>query len=154
MSFLHLGLRLGSALFAGLLILSEDSLAETRAINVIVEGVKSQEGRIYVALHHEASRDQFPQEENAVSGIWCKAKQGDVRVVFADIDPGVYAVAAYHDANSDKTLNNTILGIPLEGFGFSNNKIGFMGPPAFADTAFTLDGSNKTIRFTLNYPDN
>ncbi|MEM6532335.1 MAG: DUF2141 domain-containing protein [Myxococcota bacterium] len=54
-----------------------------------------------------------------------------------DVAPGPVAVRLYHDANSNGKLDSNMLGIPKEGYGFSNNpKV--MGPAAFKDAVFTV----------------
>jgi hypothetical protein len=48
---------------------------------------------------------------------------------FALPAPGYYAVALFHDENDDHHLNTNALGIPTEGYGFSNNPTLYFGPP-------------------------
>ena len=134
-----------------LLFPSQGALA-ANDLHVTIEGVKSPEGRIYVALQHESSKNQFPDQQQAISGIWRDVKQeGVMRFIFADIKPGLYAVAAYHDANGDGKLNRNISGVPREGIGFSKDATSSFGSPSFEKAAFTFDSQYKTIRFTLDY---
>ena len=54
-------------------------------------------------------------------------------------------MAAFHDADSDGRLNTNLLGIPTEGFGFSNGAIGFMGPPSFDEAAVTIGAEDDRV---------
>ena len=65
-----------------------------------------------------------------VAATYRPASKGEMRVVFAGLPPGEYAVAAFHDADGDGKLAQNIVGMPTEGFGFSNGATGFMDRPA------------------------
>ena len=49
------------------------------------------------------------------------AGQGEVKLQFKDLPPGNYAVQVMHDENENGQLDTNFLGIPVEGYGFSNN---------------------------------
>jgi uncharacterized protein (DUF2141 family) len=52
-------------------------------------------------------------------------------VVFDGIPPSDYGVVTLHDENKNMKLDNNLLGIPKEGFGFANNPHAVFGPPGF-----------------------
>ena len=54
-------------------------------------------------------------------------------------------MAAFHDADGDGELDQNILRIPTEGYGFSNGARGFMGPPSFDDAALTIGSGEERI---------
>jgi uncharacterized protein (DUF2141 family) len=61
-------------------------------------------------------------------------------------------VASYHDENDNGKLDTNAFGLPTEGYGFSNDAQGTLGPPSYTQAAFDFDGkSDKAIRFSLNY---
>ena len=62
-----------------------------------------------------------------------------------------YAIAVYHEVNGNGKLDKNFLGIPTEGYGFSNNARGTFGPPNFNDTAVSLDTETKLITIDLSY---
>ncbi|MBK7290922.1 MAG: DUF2141 domain-containing protein [Chitinophagaceae bacterium] len=41
------------------------------------------------------------------------------------------SIAILHDENDDGKMNSNFLGLPKEGYGFSNNVMGNFGPPLF-----------------------
>lgn len=51
--------------------------------------------------------------------------------VWKDLPPGNYAAVAIHDENSNHKLDRNFLGIPKEGFGFSNNPRVVLSAPSF-----------------------
>lgn len=68
--------------------------------------------------------------------------------VTLDLPPGLYAVMAYDDRNSDLKLNTLPIGLPIEPYGFSNGSRAPFGPPSWRAARFTLPpaGARQTIR--------
>lgn len=66
------------------------------------------------------------------------------------LTPGRYGVSVFHDANSNETLDTGFLGIPTEGYGFSNDAAGSFGAPSWEDVAFDLDG-DRALDLKLTY---
>lgn len=122
-------------------------------LEVSVEGLRSAEGNVRVALHRRADAAEFP-DGAGVAGVFRLAEPEGVRVVFADLPAGDYAVAVFHDADGDGELGTNILGIPIEGYGFSNDARGFMGPPSFDAAAIAVGGDDDLISIVVKtvYP--
>ena len=123
-------------------------------LEVELRGIHSGEGRALVALHREAPGADFPSDASVVANAAALLPAADatdaVVVVFRELPAGEYAVAAFHDANGDGELNANFVGMPTEGYGFSNDARGFMGPPSFGDAAFFLDADAGTRRLVVN----
>jgi len=81
------------------------------------------------------------------------AASGEAHVVVRGIDPGVYAVQAFHDENDNLELDRNFLGLPEEGMGFSNDAPMRFGPPRFEDAAIEIDAGGAAIRLRLRYFD-
>ena len=65
--------------------------------------------------------------------------------------PGVYALAVYHDENNNHHFDRSLIGLPLEGYGFSNNASIFMGPPSFASVRFPVRAGDNRLTIRLRY---
>jgi uncharacterized protein (DUF2141 family) len=65
--------------------------------------------------------------------------------------PGVYAVAIYHDENNDHHFGRTLIGMPAEGYGFSNNARIFLAPPSFRSVQFRVGPGETRIAIKLRY---
>jgi uncharacterized protein (DUF2141 family) len=70
---------------------------------------------------------------------------------FALSAPGVYAVAVYHDENDDHDFNRNALGMPIEGYGFSNDAPATLGLPDFDQVRFTLPPGESRLLVRLRY---
>ena len=120
-------------------------------LNVRIEGLRSAEGDVRVALHRQVPDGDFPGDAGVVAATILSAAPGAVRVVFAGLAPGSYAVAAFHDADGDGELATNFLGMPTEGYGFSNGAVGFMGPPGFEAAAVSVGADDARISVPIAY---
>ncbi len=71
-------------------------------------------------------------------------------IVFKDLEDGTYAIRYFHDENNNGELDTNFIGIPKEGFGFSNDAFGKFGPKKFKEWLFEVSGDIK-IRMTTSY---
>ncbi len=113
--------------------------------------VRSGEGALFVAIHGPATEESFPEAAGAVAMFKLPAEAGPARFAIRGLAPGTYAIAAFHDENDNGELDAGLLGIPTEGYGFSNDAPSTMGPASFEDAAFDLGGQPVAMRITLDY---
>ena len=134
-------------------ILSLPSQAQVGAsgqLGVEINGLRNQDGQICLSLF--ANSEGFPSDGNqAVQNQCVTASEAESVVTFDNVQPGSYAIAVLHDANSDSIINRNVLGIPSEGFGFSGNPVIRTGPPTFGDAMVFVAGRQTTIQIDLNY---
>ena len=124
---------------AALLVAGAASAAPPPATGrVIVEllNVGSERGEVLVALFRDARG--FPDATRAFARHADKARAGSMRVVFDGVPPGSFAVTVLHDENGNHKMDTGMLGMPKEGYGFSRDAMGRLGPPGFAAAALTL----------------
>lgn len=110
---------------------------DTVSITVTVEDIRNNSGSVGIALYEEGS--DFPDGEPIASESISLRGSGDVEFTFEDLPAGDYAVAVMHDENDNGDIDFNEYGMPTEGFGFSNEAMGDMGPPDFDQAAFTAD---------------
>lgn len=119
-------------------------------LQVSVSGMRSAKGNITITI--------YPDEpSHFLDGAYKVARQ-QVPVTlpvtsacFALPAPGYYAVALFHDENGDNHLNTNSLGIPTEGYGFSNNPTLYFGPPELARVRFSLHPGDNPIAIRMKY---
>ena len=98
------------------------------------------------------STSNFPRKVS--TGKVVKVEDKEMQITFADIKPGNYAVSVLHDENQNKDLDQGKLGIPKEGYGFSNNVMGVMGPPSFRKARFRVPAGKSSITIKMKYRKN
>jgi uncharacterized protein (DUF2141 family) len=96
-------------------------------LEVTVSNLRDRDGSVIVALFD--SEEKFLKNAVAVGAV--RFKGDTATIVFHDLAPGEYALSTFHDQNDNKKLDTNVLGIPTEGFGFSNKAMGVFGPPTF-----------------------
>ena len=116
-----------------------------------VHGVRSSDGRVYLAVHGLATKDTFPSGEAVVEGLRAPARAGTMRFVAQDLAPGRYALSAFHDENDNGELDTNLLGIPSEGYGFGNDASAAFGPPRFEAAAVEVEAASAVTAMTLSY---
>lgn len=67
---------------------------------------------------------------------------GKIKVTLHDLPAGDYAIKLFHDENDNGELDSNLLGLPQEGYGFSNNA-GAFGPASFADAKVAVTGTTE-----------
>ncbi len=119
------------------------------ALTIRVHGLSSERGRVAVALF--ASAEAFPDQKRALAGQLATIEKGRAVVRFSGVRPGIYAVAVLHDENENSKMDFNFLGMPLEGYGFSNDASAPFGPPSFKAASFTLQPRNSFIPVRMRY---
>ncbi len=106
-------------------------------LTVIVRGLRSDQGRVSAGLY--ASSETFMQDGQEEATCSVPIRDGVARCVFENVPPGRYAVGLMHDENANGKFDSGFLGIPEEGYGFSRDARGSLGPPSFDAAAFDWD---------------
>jgi uncharacterized protein (DUF2141 family) len=119
-------------------------------IHVRILNIRNSTGTIDCALF--ASPDGFPKEflHSAIVVMVLKIKRTEARCDFEDIPTGTYALAVIHEIMNGK-LDTNLLGIPKEGYGFSNDVKAVRGAPSFSDASFPYDGQDLNFTLSLHY---
>ncbi|MCB9949314.1 MAG: DUF2141 domain-containing protein, partial [Rhodospirillaceae bacterium] len=79
-------------------------------LRVTVDGVHSGAGEVRVALYRSAAG--FATAEGRFLEVIVPARPGAVDAVFADVPPGTYGLASFHDENGNGAFDSDFLGIP------------------------------------------
>lgn len=117
---------------------------------VNVDNVRSSQGLIAVTLYTDERRKFLAKRGSLYVGR-VPARQGRTRVCIHVPAPGIYALAVYHDADADRSFDRTGLGLPDEGFGFSNNPPTFLGLPNFNRVRLNVPKTDLSTTIRLHY---
>ena len=120
-------------------------------IHVKILNIRNSAGAVACALFESPAG--FPTEflHSATNIMIIKVRDTQARCDFEDIAPGTYALAVIHDENMNGKLDTNFLGIPMEGYGFSNDATALFGAPSFPASCFQYDGHNLDMTISLHY---
>ena len=119
-------------------------------LSVRLVDLRNNHGQIGCGLW--VSEKGFPKDRSvAIQTKWCTIASRESLCSFDAIGAGTYAVACFHDENSNGVLDTGLFGIPTEGLVASNHAKGFMGPPSFKNAKFAFHGTNGELRLKMAY---
>jgi len=122
---------------------------QTGTITIEIFGINKIKGLMSIGVY--SNETSFPDKEGEFKGAQINVTGQTMAHTFKDIPYGFYAIAIYHDSNLNNMLDTNFLGIPKEGYGFSNNVFGVFGsPPDFNDAGFKVTG-DKIIKINIKY---
>ncbi len=118
---------------------------------VTVENVRSAQGLVAVTLYPDDS-SRFLARRGSLYVGRVPALAGTTRVCIHVPAPGTYAIAVYHDADANRRFNRNGLGLPAEGYGFSNDAPALFGLPSFRSVRLQVPRSGFETRVRMRYP--
>jgi len=109
--------------------------------------------RGWLACSLFASSDGFPgRAEAAISRVVAKIEAGRALCRFEHVVPGDYAIAILHDENENGRMDTNLFGMPVEGWGASNDAPpGLVSGPSWDDARLSFAGGVQKLRLRLRY---
>ena len=130
--------------------LAEDQTA-CPGIHVKILDINNSKGTVACALFESPTGFPIEYLGYATNIMVIKIRKTQARCDFMDIPPGTYSLAVIHDENMNGKLDTNWLGVPKEGYGFSNDATSLLGAPSFAAASFRYDGQNLELHLKLHY---
>lgn len=120
-------------------------------IRVTVEKVRNSKGLITAVLYDD-NPETFLKSGARLDRIRVDASEGETELCLNAPAAGrSYAVALYHDENGNTEFDTDFLGIPTEGYGFSQNPGFRFGKPDLEETLFPITEDPVALRISLLY---
>ena len=96
-----------------------------------ITDLRSNNGKLLLQLYDE--------NEEKLEGATENIYNNKCIIIFDNLKPGKYAFRYFHDENNNDDLDSNFIGIPNEGYGFSNNARVFFGSPSFKKQLFEVN---------------
>lgn len=123
--------------------------ASAAELTVTVDGIRNSKGDIRLSVY--ASPQEWPDHSTREHDRLQPAKPGSVTFKF-DLPPGTYAINGFHDENADGKFKTSLIGLPEEGYLFSNNVRPVLSAPSFKSASFTVPPEGTAISISIHYP--
>ncbi len=135
---LAIGLILSSSLFGQ----TESCDGNTYNLKVEIEGFRNTNGNVLVQV--------ITEKKEVLKSFILDLKEKKCTFTVDNLPKGKYAIRYFHDENKNQDMDTNFMGIPTEGYGFSNNAKGFFGPPDFEKQLFSVE-MDKKIALKISY---
>ena len=121
------------------------------ALHVKLDGFRSNNGQAFCTIYNDAAAFPSHDEKAVKQGKTPSIKNASATIDFDGLAPGKYAMVCYHDENSNGKFDENALGMPKEGYCFSNNIRPRFSAPVFDQCAFDYKGGDQSISITMIY---
>ena len=118
---------------------------------VTIENVRASQGLIALTLYADDSRRFLARRGSLYVGR-VQARAPVTRACIHLPAPGTYALAIYHDADANRRFNRSAIGLPAEGYGFTNNPGTLFGLPSFRSVRLAVPRPNTSTTIRMRYP--
>ena len=118
-------------------------------ITIHAAGLRNDKGDVMCTLC--SSPDGYPGDCKAKTVVKASITNQSADCIFPNRKPGYYGAAIFHDEDGDGKFKRNLLGIPKEGFGFSNNYHPKTRAPTWDEGKFHFPGGDQTITINMIY---
>lgn len=120
-----------------LLVSALSAVSAQNSLTVNISNITTKKGQIEIGLFNKEKNflkngAQFLKRKINVKG-------NKLNYTFENLPKGNYAIAVFHDENGNNKCDTNLIGIPVEGYGFSNNFKPKVSAPKFEQTKVYVD---------------
>lgn len=117
-------------------LLSSVFATDNPKLTLHIQNIDAIKGKIIIGVFN--TDKDFLKDGVAIKNYSIDVNETSETIIIDDLSKGEYAISLYHDENSDNECNRNFLGIPKEGYGFSNNVKPKFSPPSYEACKFLL----------------
>ena len=129
---------------------ANDTAGSENRLRVHVVGLRNNNGDVRCSLY--SSAEDFPTNDDMLATtVTAPIVDQSATCEFSMLVAGTYAVVVFHDENADGKFNRNWLGLPQEGYGFSNDAPARWHPPKFDAASFPFTGGTAEIIVHIRY---
>ncbi len=117
---------------------------------VRIHQVRGADGLVSIVLYGDRP-EEFLDETRTLLHVRVPSALGTVSACLTPAGAGRYAVVVHHDENADGRFNFSLIGLPLEGYGFSNDAPARFSRPSYHDAAFQVEPGETVLDIRMRY---
>jgi len=124
--------------------------AQQVSTSIKITGIKSAKGNIAIGVFKDQA--SFEKEKSFKNFIFDKKAlvNGNLNVVIK-LEPGTYGLTLLDDENTNNKMEKNMIGLPKEGFGFSNFFLEKLKRPLFNDFKVNLNNNQNKVEIKVKY---
>ncbi len=124
-----------------------DKNESRKPLTLIVKNLASATSPVVVGVYK--SKKNFLKVEGRLKEYIFNPSGTILTAEITDLNYGEYAMAIYQDVNINGKIDKNFIGVPTEGYAFSNNYKPKVKAPGFKDCSFVYDSSTNTVTMSL-----
>ena len=124
--------------------------SEYRGTLIVEVKCKNSEGRVQAYLY-SAPTYWLKTDPNTQRITRANINQNIATIVFKDIPYGQYALSLLHDMNMNNDMDYNLVGMPTEGWGFSNKRPPVLYKPSWQECSFSISSPTKMFNVSMTY---
>jgi len=118
-------------------------------IKIVIQGVRSGKGKIVLAVFKD--QEGF-KNKKPIKRLVLNKSEFEGNEIILSLDTGIYGISVLDDENDNDKMDYNFLGIPKEGFGFSNYYHEGLSKPHFDKFKFEINNIHlELIEIRLRY---
>ncbi len=119
-------------------------------IHVHIHGIRNANGTLKAVLYGP-DPETFLVKGKKADKEREPAEKGSMTLCVSAREIGSYAVVVYHDENDNHKFDRNWIGLPVEGFGVSNDPTLYLAPPSFEEVAFVVNKDIAHVDIEVKY---
>ena len=123
--------------------------ADSVTLTVKVTGLRNHNGDLIFGVFK--APDGFPYDKSKSLNWQVKAASADAVTFTCQLPPGKYSASVLHDENRNGHMDKNGVGVPVEGYGVTNNPKPQFRAATFDEANFTLGPQGATLDISLQY---
>ena len=139
--------RISISLLLATLCLSFSPAKRSGKLIIELDNVKLPQGIIWIGIYDSA--ENYLVKEKAIVEGFEVHQTGKFRMDIPELQYGTYAIAIFHDINSNGELDRNVLGIPSEPYAFSQKPKSKWRLPKFHEVQFDFSQPNQKLNARL-----
>lgn len=116
-------------------------------LTLIIKNLESITAPVVVGVY--GTMNKFPDPKDQMKVYKFKPHGKELTAKIKNLKYGEYALAIYQDVNSSGKIDKNFIGIPTEGYAFSNNYKPTVKAPNFDDCKFDYSAKSNTVTMTM-----
>jgi len=137
-------------LLMGLFFVCFACYAQTQETEVRVSGIRSEKGKVILNVFKD--NETYNKEKPYKTFVFDKkAIVNGTLIVKCELEPGIYGITLVDDENANGKIDKNFIGMPKEGFGFSNFFMEKLKKPSFDDFKVDLKSHSNKVEIKVKY---
>lgn len=123
--------------------------AFSQQVSIKLSNLNNDNGLIRVAAY--STEDNY---DNEVTNLKFSFEKSEIKngTIVLNLDPGKYVIAVLDDKNRDAEMNYNLIGIPKEGYGFSNLPSASLLKPSYKEAAIqVVRDKDLQLKISMRY---